>query len=193
MWFTSHGKFLPLWSSICKFSCRRLKEQPDVIIHRLECTNSLRTPGPIVRVYPSSGGYALYIRASIHPALYAAECCLHCISRDEVNVCVLLSGGEELGWFAFQPKQRHAGGESKQITFRAFLFLNPCDVILFCQVAALATLMGKCVTYCWHCHVLWHAGATMTTEKPIVPPNVIRLECFTVMELGHNVELLIYV
>lgn len=113
-----------------------LKEQPDVIIHRVECTHWLLTAGPVVGVYSSSGGCALYIWALRYIQRYTRLRAVCTASPETKSTFVYFCRGERSSadLLFYQSNGTPAGRESKQITFRAFLFLNPCDVILFCQV-----------------------------------------------------------
>lgn len=120
-------------------------EQPDVISHRLECT-------PIIKVYFASRGTRC-IYSIVKMCMYwicwheRRTVCMVSLEMGSVFLCSFVERGAWTGntWIAFPPNKQHAGGESKQITLRAFrkpMWRNPVRLYRYTD-----WLMGKYVTF----------------------------------------------
>lgn len=112
---------------------RQLREQPDVITHRQECTE----PRPLSQLWGLfyQQENMLYIHSTWTCNVYINKEMLQGVPNDErwdqcSSVCP--SWGAQYGrvntWISFPPNKQRSGGESKQINSRASL--NPCHVIL---------------------------------------------------------------
>lgn len=87
------------------------REQPDIIIQSLECTQLHSTP--IIKVYfASREAWHMY---SVH--VYMNRAVLQTGPWDGISVGVLMGGI----WIAFPPNKQRASSKSKQLTLRAGL------------------------------------------------------------------------
>lgn len=99
------------------------RDQPDVIIHRLECTQPHSTP--ILQIYFASREtcciYSMDVRVCWH-----GQRIVSAVSLDMGSVLSVWMGGM---WIALLPNKQHVGGESKRLTLRASLKSVWCNPV----------------------------------------------------------------